>query len=71
MCSTVRCCVWIAGGDAMNKVSAIEILVFILIVAVICFVAKQLVIPSIYTLMTCDDTVVRGVFKLECIKVIK
>ena len=55
----------------MKNVSAIEILVLILIVAVSCFIAKQLVIPSIHTLMTCDDTVVRGVFKLECIRVIK
>ena len=67
----MRCCGWIVGGDVMKKASAIEILVLILIVAVICFIAKQLVIPSIHTLMTCDDTVVRGVFKLECIRVIK
>lgn len=65
------CCAWIVGGDAMKKVSAIEILVLILIVTVICFIAKQLVIPSIHTLMTCNDTVVRGVFKLECIRAIK
>ena len=67
MCS----CIWIIGGDVMKNVSAIEVLVLILIVAVICFIAKQLVIPSIHTLMTCDDTVVRGVFKLECVRVIK
>ena len=55
----------------MNKVAAIEIVLLILIVAVICFIAKQLVIPSIHTLLTCNDTVVRGLFKLECIRVIK
>ena len=71
MCCLVRRCVWIAGGDVMNKVSAIEIVLLILTVAVICFIAKQLVIPSIHTLLTCDDTVVRGLFKLECIRAIK
>jgi len=71
MCCLVRRCVWIAGGDAMKKVSLMEVCVILCILAMLIFIGKQLVIPSIHTLLTCDDTVVRGVFKLECIKVIK
>ena len=53
------------------KTSITEIAVVLCLVAVLFFVAKTLVIPSINTLITCNDTVVRGAFKLECIKVNK
>jgi len=53
------------------KISIIEVVVVLLLVVTLFFVAKTLVIPSINTLMTCNDTVVRGLFKLECIKVNK
>ena len=51
------------------KVTITEIVTVLCIVAVLIFAVKQFVIPSVKTLITCNDTVVRGVFKLECIKV--
>lgn len=53
------------------KITITEITVVLCVAFVLFFVAKTLVIPSINTLMTCNDIVVRGVFKLECIKVSK
>ena len=51
------------------KVTITEIVTVLCVVVVLIFVVKEFVIPSVKTLITCNDTVVRGVFKLECIKV--
>ena len=51
------------------KLTITEIVTVLCIVVVLIFVVKEFVIPSVKTLITCDDTIVRGVFKLECIEV--
>lgn len=53
------------------KITITEVITVLCIVIILVFAVKELVIPSVNTLLTCEDTIVRGVFKLECIKVSK